>query len=130
MKMTDIVKELRTDHCKDGYGCNALDVCACDRMADAADEIERLNGRVTELENVANSSESQLHHYAYEAMKAQEEIERLREALQECADSLEAYVEHEYVSTKDHPAMKWRYERDMEDVYRARALLKGEIKYD
>jgi hypothetical protein len=48
----------------------------------------------------------------------------------ECADSLEAYVEHEYVNTKDHPAMKWRYERDMEDVYRARALLKGEIKDD
>jgi hypothetical protein len=62
--------------------------------------------------------------------QAADEIERLREALNECADSLEAYVEHEYVNTKDHPAMAWRYERDMEDVYRARALLKKEGKDD
>jgi ADP-dependent phosphofructokinase/glucokinase len=58
------------------------------------------------------------------------EREALREALKDCADSLEAHVEHEYKSIKDYPSMKRKYEQDMEDVYRARALLKGESKYD
>ena len=47
----------------------------------------------------------------------------LRRIVKDLADELEAEVEHRYASTKDHPAMKDRYDRDMEAVLRARAAL-------
>lgn len=55
--------------------------------------------------------------------KAIEENERLRDALDECADDLESYVEHEYVSMHDYPDIHRRYERDIEPVRKARKLL-------
>jgi hypothetical protein len=51
--VTDIVDDLRTNHCKDGYGCNALQECACGRMADAADEITRLRAELATARNDA-----------------------------------------------------------------------------
>lgn len=43
----------------------------------------------------------------------------------ELADDIEAELEARYEGMKDHPAMKRRYDRDMESVIRARALLSG-----
>jgi hypothetical protein len=56
-------------------------------------------------------------------LKVSVEITRLRAALKECADGLAEYVEHHYDRTKDHPAMKRRYDRDMQPVIDARKLL-------
>lgn len=50
-------------------------------------------------------------------------IEQVVKALRDCADELASGVEDRYVATKDHPAMKWRYERDLEPVTVARAAL-------
>ena len=50
-------------------------------------------------------------------------VERLAEALKECADDLSEYVEHYYESTKAYPGGLRRYERDIEPVITARALL-------
>lgn len=50
-------------------------------------------------------------------------IVKLREMLRECADDLEAEIEGQYSGMKDHPAMKRRYDRDMDTVIRARAVL-------
>ena len=47
----------------------------------------------------------------------------LREAARDCADELEAEVEDRYLHTKDHPAMRPRYDRDMEAVIAVRAAL-------
>lgn len=52
-----------------------------------------------------------------------DDIAQLRLALKDCADDLEAEIEARYANTKDHPAMKRRYDRDMETVRRARLLL-------
>jgi hypothetical protein len=51
------------------------------------------------------------------------ENEKLRVALLDCATDLQASVTHEYAGTLDYPVMLRKYERDMEPVYRARALL-------
>jgi DNA gyrase/topoisomerase IV subunit A len=51
------------------------------------------------------------------------EIERLREALQECAGDLESYVDELYPSRTSYPGEQRRYERDIEPVRKARALL-------
>lgn len=51
------------------------------------------------------------------------EIERLRAALTECADDLEASVKAEYQGTLDYPSQRRKFERDMEPVRKARALL-------
>lgn len=48
---------------------------------------------------------------------------RLLEALRECADDLDGRIEHDYERTKDHPAMKRRYDRDMAPVHQARAAI-------
>ncbi len=46
------------------------------------------------------------------------------EVLRDCAEDLESMVEAHYGGgIKDHPAMKPKYERDMEPAERARALL-------
>lgn len=55
--------------------------------------------------------------------EAADEIERLRGLLKACADELEDQVEGHYAQTKDHPAMKRRYDRDMQPVLDARAAL-------
>lgn len=57
-------------------------------------------------------------------MDMMEEIELLRASLKECSDELAEMVEYHYTKTKDHPAMKRRYDRDMEPVIKARELLK------
>ncbi len=49
--------------------------------------------------------------------------ERIMAALGDCAAELASEVECRYAATKDRPAMTWRYERDMESVVHARALL-------
>jgi hypothetical protein len=52
---------------------------------------------------------------------------RLREALKECSDDLAELVKSQY-PTPIHPSQQRRYDRDMEPVMRARALLKeGEV---
>jgi hypothetical protein len=43
--------------------------------------------------------------------------------IEDLASELAAEVENRYERTKDHPAMAWRYERDMEAVARAREFL-------
>lgn len=46
------------------------------------------------------------------------------EVLRDCAEDLESMVEAHYGGgIKDHPAMKPKYERDMEPAERARAIL-------
>ena len=54
----------------------------------------------------------------------------LLEALQECADDLEAQVEDQYKHTKDYPSMRRRYDRDIAPVIKARTAIakaKGEV---
>ena len=55
--------------------------------------------------------------------KLRAEIERLREALRECADELEVVVEDRYRDTKNYPSEKRRYDRDIAPVLKARDLL-------
>lgn len=55
------------------------------------------------------------------------ENESLRTMLRECADDLEAEVEGHYSGLKDHPAMKPKYDRDMDSVRRARTLLDSQV---
>jgi hypothetical protein len=57
--------------------------------------------------------------------EAADEIERLRASLRECADDLAAEIEYHYAGTKDYPSEKRRYERDIQSVIKARALLEG-----
>jgi hypothetical protein len=51
-------------------------------------------------------------------------LSELLEALGECADDLEAFVEDRYSNGyKEYPAGARRYERDMGPVHRARAAI-------
>ena len=58
--------------------------------------------------------------------EAAAEIERLRVALKECADDLEAMIAHHYDKTLDYPSQKIKYDRDMTPVVTARRLLNNE----
>jgi hypothetical protein len=51
-------------------------------------------------------------------------LQAVREALRESADDLEASVKAEYGYPDIHPAMKHKFDRDMEPVVKARAALK------
>jgi hypothetical protein len=55
--------------------------------------------------------------------KLRAEIERLREALRDCADELEVVVEERYRDIKDYPSEKRKYDRDIAPVLKARDLL-------
>lgn len=50
-------------------------------------------------------------------------VKEMQEALKECADGLEEYVEAYYAKTKEYPSELRRYERDIEPVLEARKLL-------
>ena len=50
-------------------------------------------------------------------------VEALREIIKELADELEAELRGRYQHTMDHPAMKDRFDRDMETVISARDAL-------
>ena len=45
------------------------------------------------------------------------------EALQECADDLEAFLEDHYKNTKDYPGERRRYERAIAPVRKAHAAI-------
>jgi hypothetical protein len=45
------------------------------------------------------------------------------DALKECADELAEWVQERYRVTLHHPSEKRRFDRDMEPVMRARAVL-------
>jgi hypothetical protein len=67
------------------------------------------------------------------SITAEERIEELEALLSDCADDLETLTEHEYRGYRDdagemHPAMQPKFERDMELVHRARAVLKSHQK--
>ena len=74
------------------------------------------------------------HEFPDKIVRERDEIEQLRtenaalrECLRECADDLEAELDARYRPHDNiHPAMERRYDRDMEPVLRARALL-GEL---
>lgn len=52
------------------------------------------------------------------------ENQRLREALKECSDDLETYVEQEHPQDmREHPVVERRYQRDVAPVVHARRLL-------
>ena len=51
------------------------------------------------------------------------------ELLQELIEDLRAELEQRYDSTKDHPAIQRKYQRDMAVVVRAQAVLDSPIKH-
>lgn len=55
--------------------------------------------------------------------QARAHVELLAACLADCADDLEGEMEGKYSATKDHPAMKLRYDRDTASVVKARAAL-------
>lgn len=57
-----------------------------------------------------------------------QENARLREALEDCTEELGNEILARYSGMLDHPAMKQRYDRDMNSVYAARQILtQGDI---
>jgi hypothetical protein len=133
--MTDIVARLRMT-----ANCGIPDFTNSKLLDEAADEIERLcreiEGLTTHQKVRAKVIEAQddeierlqgllhMHGNIVVAMATKDtEIERLRALLKECADELADQVEGQYAKTKDHPAMKRRYDRDMQPVRDARAAL-------
>jgi ElaB/YqjD/DUF883 family membrane-anchored ribosome-binding protein len=100
--MTDITERLRMQEIADCH--------------EAADEIEKLREALDHCDSVMTME-------AHESAKRGAEIEKLRALLKECADELADQVEGQYAKTKDHPAMKRRYDRDMQPVRDARAAL-------
>ena len=60
-----------------------------------------------------------------------DEMGRLREVLKECADALEAEVNYTYSWQRlpdgtIRPSEQWKYDREMEPVRKARAILPRE----
>ncbi len=52
-------------------------------------------------------------------------IARLEAVLTEVSDDLAGELDGRYAGMLDHPAMKRRYDRDMEPVIKARSLLRA-----
>ena len=98
------------------------------------DLIEHHNAKVLDLETLAKRAEeratSALRDANARAEQAEAQLKRaeaerdaMRELVEELADDLSFAVEGRYHGIKDHPAIKHRYNRDMETVVRARAAL-------
>lgn len=54
-----------------------------------------------------------------------DEVALLREALKECCDDLEAYINYSYGKTLDYPSQRRKYDNEMAIVLAARALIDG-----
>jgi hypothetical protein len=54
-----------------------------------------------------------------------DEIERLRALVKDLADDLEAELRGHYGPVLDYPSERRRFERDMDNVYKARRALEG-----
>lgn len=55
----------------------------------------------------------------------EEQVRHLRALVKELSDNLEGYLLHDFEAVNRHPAIKRRFERDMDPVYRAREVLKA-----
>lgn len=87
-----------------------------DRLREIAWRVRYIGNCLAELDRDAARKNAEI-----AALRAR--VARLEGALRFCADDLEAEVEDRYRGTKDHPAMTHKYERDLEPVTVARALL-------
>ncbi|QQE90460.1 hypothetical protein [Azotobacter chroococcum] len=67
--------------------------------------------------------EEKLYALKDELERVRADAELLRKHLAECADSLESEILDRFGSSKDHPAMRRKFECDMQDVIEARAAL-------
>ncbi len=89
-------------------------------MADIAEqrfqEIKTLQERIGRQRHEIGTSNAR-------AESTEKALAEAREALKECADELESYIERAYEGCKQYPDMVRRYERDIEPVRRARAAL-------
>lgn len=106
-----------------------------EELQKARAEIERLQGECLEQARLLEMSGE--HDYANENARLTEQLRlcqidnnlseaenvRLRALVEELANDLESEVEGHYAGVKDHPAMRSRYERDMDTVWRARREL-------
>lgn len=91
-----------------------------------ADEIERLKAERDEARDMLKVEASAFRALYTEACSekaaAESRCSALTEALVKVADDLEAELRARYAGTLDYPAMKARFNRDMEVVVEARAL--------
>lgn len=102
-----------------------------DEAYEAADTIERLTLERDYWERARNEWEKSCSIMEAENRSLQKKVEMLREALKVCAIDLEAEVRNRYMNGGDvHPALRWRYERDMAPVVDARAALDETKKGD
>ncbi len=109
------------EHCLHAIGWVKRDLRIALDEAKAA--LTELHAEVERMNRVCDSYADENQRLFDRAEALAQENARLRELLTECANDLEAEVESRYVRTKDHPAMALRYERDMEPVIAARALI-------
>lgn len=58
------------------------------------------------------------------------EVEALRNCVEDLALSLECEVKARYAGTQEHPAIKRKYDGDMQEVLDARKLLSKEAGHD
>lgn len=130
--MTDIVQRLRA------YSNLTMD--GIPLYDEAANEIEKLRALKTPASrHLLNITKACLDDAEAEVTRLQSsldaatkywpkdanEIKQLRGLLKGCADGLADQIEGHYAQTKDHPAMKRRYDRDMQPVLAAREALAG-----
>ncbi|MEE4461055.1 hypothetical protein V2S84_02710 [Azotobacter chroococcum] len=121
----------------EGFGVVGLDLIARDRPSRSRltgeamfkagqavrEERDQLRAAHAAEQRRAAVLEQNCAEMAVELERAREEGEALRKHLAECADSLESEILDRYGSSKDHPAMRRKFECDMQDVIEARAAL-------
>jgi hypothetical protein len=112
---------------------NYMDCWMASRVGQGA-LVEALTSQVKALQSDANSYQS-----GYDAGRAaakahadswRAEAEKLRDCVEDLALSLECEVKARYAGTQEHPAIKRKYDGDMQEVLDARKLLGKEAGHD
>lgn len=110
----------------DGINSPLNACCYREHCRSQADEIERLKAERDEARDMLKVEASAFRALYTEACSekaaAESRCAALTEALVKVADDLEAELRARYAGTLDYPAMKARFNRDMEVVVEARAL--------
>lgn len=82
-----------------------------------------LEDAISEIDKYRRKAEEAHAAIIAEREKLREDIAALREVLTDCADDLAVMLSNYYAASMEYPSQAKKYDRDMEPVLRARAVL-------
>ena len=82
----ELIERLETEQCRLNEGCNALDICACTKMDEAATALQEMQQTISQLKSSRDAWKIGCHNAAHDLLEAQQRIAKIKNCLSDKFD--------------------------------------------